>query len=873
MAEVMSLLIVDDRQDNLLILSSLVSEYFPTIKIFTAPSAADGIKLAIKRKISVALIDVQMPEMDGIEMCRQLKIDPRTRQMALILLTSHSADPGLKAKGLEAGADDFINRPFDNSEFVARVKVMLRIKRAEDDLSGRNQHLEEELAVMVTQRTQELEQELAERKQVERALTDAHEELNRSSEFLSRTSEMAKVGGWEFDLLNNKHYWTQETYRIHEIDPSLEPGLDMGISCYAPDAQQKVLAAVEACSTHGTPYDLEVPFITATGRHIWVRTQGFALTENGKVSKLRGSFQDITDRKRTESALRESEEQHRSILYTAMDGFWRVDMQGQLLEVNMSYCRMSGYSEEELLSMSIPDLEEIETSADTAARIQKIAESGEARFESRHRRKDGSSFAVQVNVQYKPENGGNMVVFIADITQSKKYQEKLDHMAHFDMLTGLPNRALFIDRFQQTMAQSKRAGNQLAICFLDLDNFKPINDGHGHNAGDQILIEVAQRIKTTIREGDTVSRQGGDEFALLLSNIESASQYQQLLDRILHSLSQAYIIDGYSHYISASIGLTLYPLDDSNLDTLLRHADIAMYEAKVAGKNQHRLFSIQQDQKAFAKHHRLDEIKHALVNNEFCFYYQPKVNMLTGDVFGAEALIRWQHPDKGLIPPLEFLPIIDGTQLELEIGEWVINEALAQLDAWQKQSIQLEVSINISSNHLLSNNFFSQLEEAFAKHTEVDSARLQLEILESSELGDVDTICDIIKMCQDTLGCNFALDDFGTGYSSLTHLRNLPINTIKIDQTFVRDMLVDTNDKAIIEGVIGLADAFHRKVIAEGVETTEHGQMLIAMGCEEAQGYGIAKPMPAKNIPNWLSHYIPNKDWLNCVNQHINTKR
>ena len=739
MSEVMSVLIVDDRQDNLLILSSLISEYFPTIEIFTAPSAADGIKLAINRNIDVALIDVQMPEMNGIEMCRQLKVDPRTRQMALILLTSHSADPGLKVNGLEAGADDFINRPFDNIEFVARVKVMLRIKGAENDLYKLNQDLEHDLVDMVASRTRELEQELAER---------------------------------------------------HRI----------------------------------------------------------------------------------ESALRESEEQHRSILHTAMDGFWRVDMQGRLLEVNMSYCRMSGYREGELLSMSIPDLEAVETSADTAARIQKIAESGEARFESRHRRKDGSSFAVQVNVQYKPENGGNMVVFIADITESKKYQEKLDHMAHFDMLTGLPNRALFIDRFQQAMAQSKRAGNQLAICFLDLDDFKPINDGHGHSVGDQLLIEVAQRIKTTIREGDTVSRQGGDEFAILLSNIESDNQYQQLLDRILLSLSQAYIIDDYSHYISASIGLTLYPLDDSNLDTLLRHADIAMYEAKVAGKNQYCLFSIQQDQQAFARHHRLDEIKHALENNEFCFHYQPKVNMVTGDVFGAEALIRWYHPDKGLIPPLDFLPIIDGTQLELEIGEWVINQALTQLNAWQQQGIQLEVSINISSKHLLSNHFFSQLEEAFARHTEVDSAYLQLEILESSELGDVDTIRDIIQLCQDNFGVNFALDDFGTGYSSLTHLRNLPVDTVKIDQTFVRDMLVDSNDKAIIEGVIGLADAFHRKVIAEGVETTEHGQMLIAMGCEEAQGYGIAKPMPAKNIPNWLSNYIPNKDWLNCVNQHKKMK-
>jgi len=271
-------------------------------------------------------------------------------------------------------------------------------------------------------------------------------------------------------------------------------------------------------------------------------------------------------------------------------------------------------------------------------------------------------------------------------------------------------------------------------------------------------------------------------------------------------------------------------------------------------------------------HRRFTEVQHALLNNELCLYYQPKVNMRTGKVFGVEALIRWLHPEKGVIPPLDFLPLLDGTHLECQIGDWVINQALFQLDSWQQQGIELEISVNISSHHLQADNFLSQLDKALAKYPSVNSKSLQLEILESSALGDHKTIRKIILDCQSSLGVNMALDDFGTGYSSLTHLRNLPVNTIKIDQTFIRDMLDDPSDYAIVDGVIGLADSFNREIIAEGVETTLHGLMLLINGCEQAQGYGIAKPMPAKDFAEWLTHYIPNKDWLHCGNEERTSK-
>jgi len=450
--------------------------------------------------------------------------------------------------------------------------------------------------------------------------------------------------------------------------------------------------------------------------------------------------------------------------------------------------------------------------------------------------------------------------------------EHLQRLALYDELTGIPNRTLFIDHFHRAIAHSKRTKTQLAICFLDLDNFKPINDDFGHEAGDKLLIEVAKRISTSIREEDTVSRQGGDEFAILLGDIESFEQYEQTVDRIHHSLTQPYLIDNYSHKMTASSGITLYPADDGDIDTLIRHADQAMYHAKLAGKDRYHLFNPLHDKRIIQKHHRLSEIEQALANNEFTLFYQPKVNMVTGDVFGVEALIRWIHPKQGLIPPLVFLPIIEGSELEIKVGDWVLDKALAQIDEWQSQDINLEVSVNISSHHLQSEAFLAQLKKSLAKYPAVEAQSLQLEILESSALGDIHTVSNIIKTCQNTLGVNIALDDFGTGYSSLTHLRNLPADTVKIDQIFVRDMLDDPSDYAIVDGVIGLTDSFNRSVIAEGVETTEHGLMLLISGCYEAQGYGIAKPMPAEKFPHWLSNYIPNQEWLRCGHEYRTVK-
>jgi diguanylate cyclase (GGDEF)-like protein/PAS domain S-box-containing protein len=592
--------------------------------------------------------------------------------------------------------------------------------------------------------------------------------------------------------------------------------------------------------------------------------------ENDNPLYLVAEGRDIEKRRQVEKALEDSEQKYRLLFEQSADATLIFE-DGRFVRCNRAAVEMLGYDDEaEILEVHPAKLspEKQEDGQDSFSKANDMIEialrEGSHRFEWSHCRKNGEIFPVEVLLtSIVIEEKYFIQVVWRDITEQKRQKHTLEMMAHYDVLTQLPNRNLFADRFNQAVAHSHRTKSMLAICFLDLDSFKPINDNYGHEAGDQLLIEVASRLTATIREGDSVSRQGGDEFVLLLCDIESFGRCEQVIKRIRQALAQPYFIDGQSHKVSVSMGITLYPEDDADLDTLIRHADQAMYQAKLAGKDQYQLFNPHSNKETVDELTRIQAIEQALVNEEFKLYYQPKINMKTGEVFGAEALIRWLHPQKGLIPPLEFLPIIEGTELEAKIGGWVINQALTQMDSWQQQSITLEVSVNVSSHHLQSPVFFEQLSKALARHPDVDSRYLQLEILESSTLGDINVISRIIKACQSELGVNVALDDFGTGYSSLTHMKNLPANTIKIDQSFVRGMLYDPDDYNIIQGIIALAEAFNRDVIAEGVETEDHGLMLLNMGCCEAQGYGISRPMPAADFSSWIVEYTPYQSWIN----------
>ncbi|WP_426359398.1 PAS domain S-box protein [Pseudocolwellia sp. HL-MZ19] len=699
--------------------------------------------------------------------------------------------------------------------------------------------------------------------------------LDKSEQLFRTIFDQAAVGVALIDFNNgnviriNQRYCEMVGYSLEEITScnvfhDLTHPNDIDISL---DSLNKLLSGEIREST------IEKRYIHKKGHTVWVETTISATWESDEQPQsIIVVIQDISARKKAEQVLQLSSR----VFSDTQEGIMIIDEQRHIVDVNPAFVKITGYDHEEIIGESPLILSSGQQTPQFYNQMwESVTTHGHWQGEVWNRTKHGELYSELLNissVKNKQNEVTHFVAIFSDITNIKHQQDKLNLMAHYDVLTKLPNRALFIDRFHQSIAHSKRTGHQLAICFLDLDNFKPVNDTYGHEAGDKLLIEVADRITNCIRKEDTVSRQGGDEFAILLNDIKSASQYEITIQRIHQSLALPYFINGIQHNISASSGVTLYPSDNGDIDTLLRHADHAMYQSKLSGKHRSQLYNPDSDQQIIKKNLQLEEIEQALIKREFQLYYQPKVNMITGKVFGVEALIRWFHPQKGLIPPLDFLPYIDGTPLERMIGEWVIDEALQQLDDWQKQGIRLEVSVNISSNHLVSPSFFNSLEKSLAAYPSINAKCLQLEILESSALGDLKKITEIIQRCLNLLGVSASLDDFGTGYSSLTHLRSLPVSTIKIDQTFVRDMLDDPSDYSIIDGVISLSKSFKRSVIAEGVETTNHGLMLICMGCEQAQGYGIAKPMPAKDFNPWLSNYMPNKQWLNFGNKQLSYK-
>ncbi len=596
----------------------------------------------------------------------------------------------------------------------------------------------------------------------------------------------------------------------------------------------------------------------------WLIANAFPMRDaQGHISSVVVTCTDITSLKLAQAKLHLAA----GVFTHALEGIMITTADATIVDVNDAFTQITGYSHQEAVGQTPHMLHSgRQDRSFFCAMWRALLTSGHWRGEVWNRRKDGTVFAMLMTISAVKDTQGNTQHYVAlfsDITALKEYQSQLERMAHFDALTSLPNRVLLADRLQQAMRQAKRRQQQLAVAYLDLDGFKAINDHHGHEVGDQVLIALTHRMKETLRVGDTMARLGGDEFVAVLIDLDDASASFPLLQRLLGVAALPVQLGDLSLQVSASLGVTFYPqAQDIDADQLLRQADQAMYQAKVAGKNCYCVFDAAQDSHIRELHESLQRIRLALERREFVLHYQPKVNMQSGKVTGAEALIRWQHPDKGLLAPATFLPVIEDHPLAAEVGEWVIDAALHQVALWRAAGLELPVSVNISGRQLQQADFVARLQAILARHPDVAPTSLELEVLETSALDDMDQVSQVIDTCQ-AMGVKFALDDFGTGYSSLTYLKRLRVAMLKIDQSFVRDMLDDPNDLAILQGVIGLATAFKREVIAGGVETVAHGTALLHLGCELAQGYGIARPMPADQLPAWAATWQPAPEW--CV--------
>jgi len=580
----------------------------------------------------------------------------------------------------------------------------------------------------------------------------------------------------------------------------------------------------------------------------------------GRVSGASTIVRDVSHQKRLEEQLRLTA----SVFTHANEGVVITDPQGRMVDVNQAFERITGYSREEALGRTAQFLRSGRDGPDVVQPLlAELQAQGRCQGEVWSRRKNGEAYAGLLTVSRVDDAAGrpqNYVALFADVTSMRVQQERLEHLAHFDALTGLPNRLLLSDRLRQGMAHSRRHSQALAVLYLDLDGFKAINDSHGHDVGDALLISVAGQMKSALRESDTLARMGGDEFVVVLGQLPRAEDCLPLVERLLKACATPLRVQALLLQVSASIGITLFPQDDSDVDQLLRHADQAMYQAKQLGKNRYHLFDPVHDARLRSQASVLAALRLGLDQQQFELHYQPKVNMRTGAVVGVEALLRWQHPSSGLLLPPAFLPLVSGQDLEDALGDWVLREALRQLGEWSRQGLVLGLSVNVGARQMLQGGFAAHLRACLADFPDVDPNRLELEVLESSALEDIHQASRVMRECRD-MGVHFAVDDFGTGYSSLTYLKRLPAETLKIDQSFVRDMLVDEEDLAIVQGVISLAKAFNRQVVAEGVEHIDQGCRLLAMGCELAQGYVIARPMPAAAFLDWLAHWKPCAAW------------
>ncbi|SDJ35063.1 putative bifunctional diguanylate cyclase/phosphodiesterase [Billgrantia gudaonensis] len=427
---------------------------------------------------------------------------------------------------------------------------------------------------------------------------------------------------------------------------------------------------------------------------------------------------------------------------------------------------------------------------------------------------------------------------------------------YFDALTGLPNLQLVTQLIQDAIQHAERTGGDLAVCSLDLDHFKAINDRLGESAGNLLLSALAQRLSHLLGGDEVLARIGGDEFVVVMHRRAEHA----FLDRLQCAIRQPILIGDQSVRMSASLGVTHYPCDAVDGEVLLRHATQAMYRAKQRGRDTYHCFDPDLDQALQVRQERRRRFAQAIDGDELRLHYQPQVDMASGEVVGVEALVRWQHPQEGLLAPGQFLPDIAGTSLEVDLGEWVLSQALCQLQAWREAGITLPVSVNISPAHLLQEAFPERLAVLLEGNPQVPARLLNLEVLETAAMHDVDTAMAVIRRCQ-TLGVHVAIDDFGTGFSSLTYLRQLPVDLIKIDKSFVRDMLTDPGDMAIIESIIYMANRFDRAMLAEGVESLEHARALFRVGCTLAQGFGIARPMPATHVPKWLDEWPLRQEW------------
>jgi diguanylate cyclase (GGDEF)-like protein/PAS domain S-box-containing protein len=684
--------------------------------------------------------------------------------------------------------------------------------------------------------------------------------LQHQQDLLNEAQRLGQLGSWEFVPDTGELIWSDETFRILELErDSVVPNYERFQQAIHPDDRDAVDAAYQRSLREGGAYDIEHRLLFADGRIKWVREHcRTTYDDTGRPLRSVGMVQDITARKRDEEQLRVAAaafETHDAILIT--------DAQSNILRVNHAFTQITGYRAWEVAGMNPRIMSSGRHDADFyKAMWRQLLEQGAWSGEIWDRRKNGEIYPKWMTITAVKDEAGSTINYVAifsDITERKRNEEEIRGLAFYDALTRLPNRRLFMDRLQNALAASARNGDFGALLFIDLDRFKVLNDTLGHDYGDLLLVEVAERIKGCVREIDTVARLGGDEFVVVLEGIgadrEEASHKAGLVaEKIRDSLAHPYQLKEHEHYSSPSIGVELFHDGEENTDDLIKHADVAMYQAKNAGRNTVRFYDpgLQHDLDTRAMLE--NDLRRAIENEELQLHYQVQVDN-ERKLVGVEALLRWQHPVRGMIPPAKFIPVAEESMLIVELGDWVLHHACAQLVLWADDPLRsgLTMAVNVSAHQFAMHDFVEHLAAILQRHG-VQPARLKLELTEGVVLNDIGDVVEKMRKLK-ALGVQLSLDDFGTGYSSLSYLKKLPLDQLKIDKSFVRDITVDQSDAGMVQSIIDMAKNFKHDVIAEGVETEAQLSFLKHHACLAYQGYFFSKPLPLEELERLIADW------------------
>ncbi len=815
------LIVQEDTADAGLIRKALTGSKVGPCRVQWVRRLDDALDRLGREAIELILLDLVLPDVRGLEVFdRVFQAAPN----ALILVLSAMGDEETGRQAVQRGAHDYLVKDHLDTHWLPRsLRYVIDRMKAQEDL--------------------------------------------RESEVRFRAmSDTSPLGLFVSDGLGRCVYTNAAYQEISGL--SLEQSLDIGWGASIhPEDRRRVLDEWEDAAGAQAPFQSEVRFLREDGSVVWTRVNSATMGDGTGPDAYVHTVEDITDRKSIEFGLRAAEEalfaekeRAQVTLNSIGDAVLSTDLQGKLTYLNLVAEAMTGWSREEALGRPLAEVFHIidgrtrEPAANPAQCAIDDDRTGGLARDCVLIRRDGFESAIEDSAAPIHDRDGQVtgaVIVFHDVSQARAMTRKMEHLAQHDFLTDLPNRALLMERLSRAIGMARRHGTKVALLFLDLDNFKRINDSLGHAIGDELLRSVAQRLATCVRTTDTVCRQGGDEFLVLLTEIEQPQDAAHIMEKLRTALALPQVIGGHELHVTISAGISVFPDDGIDSDTLMRNADTAMYQAKASGRDDYQFFRPDMNIRAIRRLSVESGLRRALAQGEFLLHYQPKIDLATGSTTGSEALIRWVDPDLGLVYPERFVPIAEECGLIVRVGCWVLREVCRQTMAWRDSGLRvLPVAVNISAVEFRQKGFLADV-ATILKETGMAPSLLEFELTESVLMHDAEASMSVLEGLK-AFGIRLAIDDFGTGYSSLSYLRRFPIDTLKIDQSFVRDIVTDAADANIVSAVIGMGKILEQRVIAEGVETNEQFVFLRDRLCDEGQGFHFSRALPAEDFAQLL---------------------